>query len=212
MTSQGAFTGQFDTDMNEQQLIGGKANLQQFDHFLQALSNATVKICGSTFTEDAQYVINNLEEVKIDEPEIPGDSLLETVKGPMYISNYNNATKCFNDRQDAYRSNKSRMCSVILAQCDPVMDAKLQVTKGWLENKTDLLFFLMAAQAACIGVQKNYSKHIVVREAFRPLASCFQNSDTALVFKTRYLPCKQKCNKAGISFKFTKKILDSEKQ
>ena len=65
VTSQGAFTGQFDIDMNKQQLIGGKANLQQFDHVQQALSNATVKICTSKFTEDAQYVINNLEEVKM---------------------------------------------------------------------------------------------------------------------------------------------------
>ena len=79
--------------MNEQQLIGGKANLQQFDHFQQALSNATVKICTSKFTEEAQYIINNLEEVKIDVPGMPDDSLLETVKGPMYMSNYNTATR-----------------------------------------------------------------------------------------------------------------------
>ena len=104
------------------------------------------------------------------------------------------------------------MCSVILAQCDPAMEAKLQVTEGWVENKADLLFVLMAAQAVCIGVQQNYSKHMVAREAFRSLANCFQNSDTALTFKARYLACKKKCDKAGISFKFTKKFLDSEKQ
>ena len=104
------------------------------------------------------------------------------------------------------------MCSVILAQCNPAIEAKLQVTEGWLENKTDLLFVLMAAQAVCIGVQQNYSKHIVAREAFRSLANCFQNSDTALIFKARYLACKQKCDKADISFKFTKKFLDSEKK
>ena len=179
---------------------------------MQTLSNTTVKICISKFTEDAQYVINNLEEVKIDVPEMPDNRLLETVKGPMYMSNYNDAMKRFNDRQDAYRSNKSRMCSVILAQCDPAMDAKLQVTEGWLENKADLLFVLMAAQVACIGVQKNYRKHIVAREAFRSLANCFQNSDTALVFKARYLVYKQKCDKASIGFKFTKKFLNSEKK
>ena len=97
VTSQGAFTGQFDTDMNEQQLIGGKANLQQFDHFQQALSNATVKLCRSKYMEVAQYIINNLKEVKIDELEMPDDSLLGTAKGPMYMSNYNNAMKRFND-------------------------------------------------------------------------------------------------------------------
>ena len=128
------------------------------------------------------------------------------------MSDNNNAMKRFNDRQDAYRSNKSSMCIVILALCDPVMEAKLQVTEGWLENKMDLLFVLMAAQAACIGIQKNYSKHIVAHEAFRSLANCFQNSDTALIFKARYLACKQKCDKADISFKFTKKFLNSEKK
>ena len=119
------------------------------------------------------------------------------------MSDNNNAMKRYNDRQDAYRSNKSSMCIVILAQCDPVMEAKLQVTEGWLENKMDLLFVLMAAQAACIGIQQNYSKHIMAREAIRSLANCFQNS---------YLTCKQKCYKAGISFKFTKKFLGSEKK
>ena len=105
------------------------------------------------------------------------------------------------------------MCSVILAQCDLAMVAKLQVMEGWLENKTNLLFVLMAAQVACIGgVHQNYRKHIVAREAFRSLANCFQNSDTALIFKARYLACKQKCDKADISFKFTKKFLNSEKK
>ena len=46
-SSQGAFTGQFDDEMNKQQLISGKTNLHQFDLFQQALSNATVKICKS---------------------------------------------------------------------------------------------------------------------------------------------------------------------
>ena len=62
-TSQGALTRQLNTDMNQQQLIGGKTNLHQFDLFQTALSNVTVKICKSAYTEDVQHVINNMEEV-----------------------------------------------------------------------------------------------------------------------------------------------------
>ena len=104
------------------------------------------------------------------------------------------------------------MCSVIMGQCDLGMQAKLQVTEDWEANKTDLLFVLMAAQVVCIGVQDNYSTHAVASEAFRSLANCFQNSDTALAFKTKYLACKKKCDKAGISFKFAKKFIDLEKK
>ena len=57
VSSQGTFTGLFDAEMNDRQLIGGKTTLQQFDHLQQALSNATVKICGSNFTEDVQSVL-----------------------------------------------------------------------------------------------------------------------------------------------------------
>ena len=103
VTSQGAFTGQFDIDMNKQQLIGGKANLQQFDHFQQALSNATVKICGSNFSEDVQSAINNMEEVVIQEPDMPDDTLLaDTLKAPIYIANYKDKNKRFNERTACY--------------------------------------------------------------------------------------------------------------
>ena len=104
------------------------------------------------------------------------------------------------------------MCSVVKAQCDLSMEAKLQVTEGWEENKTDLLFVLTAAQAACIGVQRNYSVNVVAREAMRSLANCFQNNETALVFKKNYLACKKKCDKAGIGLTFSKKFLDLEKK
>ena len=104
------------------------------------------------------------------------------------------------------------MRSVVLAQCDPSMEAKLQVTEGWENNKADLLFVLTAAQAACIGMQQNFSMHVEAREAYRSLANCFQNNDTALVYKTRYIACKKKCDKAGIGFTFSKKFLDSEKK
>ena len=92
------------------------------------------------------------------------------------------------------------------------MQEKLQVTEDWEANKTDLLFILMAAQAACIGVQDNYSMHVVAREAMHSLANCFQNSDTTLSFKHKYLACKKKCDKVGISFKFAKKFVESEKK
>ena len=76
--------------MNERQLIGGKTNLHQFDLFQQALSNATVKVCKSNYTEDVQHVINNLEEGVIKEPDMPDDALLaDTLKAQIYASRYN---------------------------------------------------------------------------------------------------------------------------
>ena len=103
VSSQGAFTGQFDAEMNDRQLIGGKTNLQQFDHFLQALSNATVKICGSNFSEDVQSAINNMEEVVIQEPDMPDDTLLaDTLKAPIFIANYKDKNKRFNERTACY--------------------------------------------------------------------------------------------------------------
>ena len=89
MSSQGDFTGQFDNDMADCRLIGGKTKLQQFDLFQQVLSNAVVKFCGSTTNpEDVQSVINNMEEVKMDMPDMPDDSLLSGVKADLYKSNY----------------------------------------------------------------------------------------------------------------------------
>ena len=104
------------------------------------------------------------------------------------------------------------MSSVVLGQCDAVMQVKLQVTEDWEANKTDLVFVLTAAQAACIGVQYNYSMHIVAREAMCSLVNCFQISDTALAFKHKYIACKKNCDKAGIGIKFSKKFLDLEKK
>ena len=103
------------------------------------------------------------------------------------------------------------MCSVVLEQCDIAIQAKLKMTEDWDANKTDLLFVLKAAQEACVGVQENFSLHVVARDALHSFANCFQNSDTPLTFKQTFLACTQKMEKAGISFKFCKKFLDSEK-
>ena len=74
--SQGVFRGQFDTDMNQQQLIVGKSSLHQFDLFQTVLSNASVKVCKSDYSEDVQYVIDILVEVVIKDPDEPDDALL----------------------------------------------------------------------------------------------------------------------------------------
>ena len=58
-------------------------------------------------------------------------------------------------------------------------------------------------------MQQNYSVYVAAREAMRPLANCFQNNETALMFKRNYLECKKKCDKAGIGFTFSKKFLDA---
>ena len=85
-SSQGAFMGQFDDNMNQRQLIGGKTNPHQFDLFQQALSNTTVMVCRSDYTEDVQHVIDNLEEVVIKEPEEPDDALLaDPVKAQIHL-------------------------------------------------------------------------------------------------------------------------------
>ena len=54
--------------------------------------------------------------------------------------------------------------------------------------------------------------YVAAREVYRSLANCFQNNNTVLVFKTRYIACKKKCDKAGIGFTFSKKFLDLEKK
>ena len=173
--------------MNQQQLIGGKTNLHQFDLFQTALSNVTVKICKSAYTEDVQHVTDNMEEVVLKEPDEPDEDLLTGPKASMHLSRYNYYQyERFHERKACYLSNKARMCSVVRAQCDPVMDAKLEATEGWEDNKTDLLFILMAAQAACIGVQRNYSLYVSSRGAMCSLANCFQNAESALDFKKNY--------------------------
>ena len=171
--SQGALTRQFDTDMNQQQVISGKSNLHQFDFFQTALSNATVKICKYVYTKDVQHIINNMEEVVLKEPDEPDDALLAGLKASMHLSWYNYQYKRFHERKACYLSNKARMCSVVRAQCDPSMEAKLEATEGWEDNKTDLLFVLTAAQAACIGVQRNYSLYVSACGAMRSLANYF---------------------------------------
>ena len=84
--SEGTSTRQFDTGMNQQQLISGKTSLHQFDLFQQALSNTTVKICKSAYTKDVQHVIDNMEEVVFKEPDEPDDALLtDTLKAQIHL-------------------------------------------------------------------------------------------------------------------------------
>ena len=84
--SQGALMRQFNKDMNQRQLIGSKSNLHQFDLFQQALSNTTVKVCWSAYTEDVQHVIDNMEEVVFKEPDEPDDALLtDTLKAQIHL-------------------------------------------------------------------------------------------------------------------------------
>ena len=83
---------------------------------------------------------------------------------------------------------------------------------GGLGGQQDGSAVQRAAQAACIGVQQNYSVYVAAREAMRSLANCFQNNESALDFKKNYLACKKKCEKAGIGFTFSKKFLDLEKK
>ena len=102
------------------------------------------------------------------------------------------------------------MCSVIRAQYDPAMIAKLEATEDWEKNKTDLLFALTAAQAMCIGVQRNYSLYVSARVAMCSLANCFQNAESAMDFKRNYLAYKKLWDNAGIGLTFSKKFLDLE--
>ena len=135
--------------MSQQQLIGGKSSLHQFDLFQTALFNSSVKVCKSDYIEDVQYVIDNLEEVVIEEPDEPDEALLaDTLKAQIHLNWYNFHYRKAEERKACYLSNKARMCSVIRAQCDPTMIAKLEATDDWEKNKTDLLFVLTAAQAA----------------------------------------------------------------
>ena len=160
-----------------------------------------------------QHIINNLEEVVIKEPDEPDNApLANPLKAQVHLHPYTDQYKRLEEHKACYLSNKAHMCSVVKAQCDPSMQAKLQVTEGWEDNKTDLPFVLTAAQAACIGVQRNYSVYIAARVAMRSLANCFQNNKSALGFKKNYLACKKKCDKAGIRLRFSKKFLDLEKK
>ena len=128
--NQGVFRGQFDMDMNQQQLIDGKSSLHQFDLFQTALSNSSVKVCKSDYTEDVQYVIDNLVEMVSKDPDEPDEALLvDTLKVQINLTRYNFQYKRAKERKACYLSNKARMCSVIRAQCDPAMIAKLEDTE-----------------------------------------------------------------------------------
>ena len=197
--------------MAECRLIRGKTKLQQFNIFQRALSNAVVKYCRN-FPEDVKAFITNMEEVEMDEPDMPDNSLLSGLKGDIHKSNCKDDMQVWKQRVRYYTSNKSAMYSVVLGQYDAAMQVKLQVTENWEANKIDLLFILKAAQAACIGVQENYSMHVVGCEVFCSLANYFQNIDTALIFKQRFLAREKKMDKAGIGIKFAKKFLKSEKK
>ena len=124
MSSQGAFTGQFGSNMADRRLIGGKTRLQQFDLFQQALSNAIPKYCRNLL-EDMKDLINNMEEVKMDELNMPDDSLLSGVKGDLHKSNYKDDMQEWKQCMRYYTSNKSAMCSMVLGQCDAAMQVKL---------------------------------------------------------------------------------------
>ena len=65
------------------------------------------------------------------------------------------------------------MSSVLLGHCDTAMHAKLRMTEDWDDNKSDLLFVLEAAQAACVGIRDNFSLYILARDALRLFANCF---------------------------------------
>ena len=182
VSSQGAFMGTFDSDMVDCRPIGGKTKLQQFNLFQQALSNAMSKFCNNLL-EDVKALFNNLEEVNMDKLAMPDESLMSGTQGQMHMSNYKDDMKDWKAKVRHYTSNKSAMCSAVLGQCDPAMHARLQMTENWEANKMDLLYVLKAAQAACIGVQENFSMHIVGCEAMRSLANSFQTTDTPLTFK-----------------------------
>ena len=114
VSSQGVFTGQFDGNMAKCRLIGGKMKLQQFDLFQQALSNAVIKFC-TNVPEDVQALIINMEEVKMDEPDMPDmpdNSLLSGIKADLHklicIDDMQRCKKC----QLYYKSNKSTMCNI----------------------------------------------------------------------------------------------------
>ena len=139
MSSQGVFTGQFDSDMADCQLIRGKTKLQHFNLFQQVLSNVVAKYCHN-LPEDVKALITNMEEVEMDEPDMPDNSLLSGVKGDLHKLNYKDNMQAWYQRMRYSTSNKSTMCSMVLGQCDAAMQAKMQVTEVCEANKMDLLF------------------------------------------------------------------------
>ncbi len=110
---QGGFKGQFDDKMGDCRLIGGKTKLQQFDKFQQALSNAVIHFC-KDHRQDVQTLINDMVEATMDRPDMPEDSLLESAKGELYKSDYQDDVRNWKKKVINYESNKSAMCSVVL--------------------------------------------------------------------------------------------------
>ena len=123
---QGAFTGQFDSDMGDCQLIRWKTKLRQFYLFQQVLSNAVAKFCAK-FLVDTKELINEIEEDNMNQPEMLSETLTESKQGPIHMSNYDRDMKDWKEHLKYYKSNKSAMCSVVLMQCDPAMQVRLQI-------------------------------------------------------------------------------------
>ena len=74
-----------------------------------------VKFCHSTTNpEDVQSIINNMEEVNMDEPNMPDNNLLSGVKADLYKSNYKDDMSRWKKRVGFYKSNKSAMYSVVM--------------------------------------------------------------------------------------------------
>ena len=99
--------GQFDTKMANRRLIGGKTKLQQFDQFQQALSNAVIHFCKDN-RQDVQSLISNLEEVEMERPPMPEESLLESAQGDLYISDYQDNVKNWKAASDLLRVKQER--------------------------------------------------------------------------------------------------------
>ena len=78
--SQGDLPGQFDTEMANCRLVRGKTKLQQFDVFQQALSNAVIHFCRDN-RQDVQSLISNMEEVEMEQPPMPEESIMESAQG-----------------------------------------------------------------------------------------------------------------------------------
>lgn len=98
------------------------------------------------------------------------------------------------------------MSSVVVGQCNAAMLAKLK-------KKSDLLFLLEAAQVACVGVQDNFSIHIVPLDELYSFASFFQKSgDDSLNCKKTFLVSLKRLDKADFSFCFGKRFLASKKK
>ena len=77
-----------------------------------------------------QQVIDNMEEVSLKEPDEPEDTLLAGSKAQIHLSRYNYQYERYHECKACYLFNKARMCSVIKAQCDSSMEAKLEATEG----------------------------------------------------------------------------------